>query len=267
MKTLRRLGHPTVQGAPPFSYLISAQTQLRYAISYRVNLIRADSPVLQFKCVCVVIGCSDLQHEWSLSFDMIDFSQVPPILALGFSVGCERDRPFQYFQLAFDVAPEAPSQFGQKGPRPRRARCYSNPRRVAQPRRHRSAISRKKACIVSAGKLEVELHRLSRTIRDRTSGMDREDGWLVVRSQDVGSVNRKRLVRIIVVNKDECVADQDGFDSDSATQKVKIALADLDRRLRIRRGEGRGDGEQKRKQRCETFHVLHSFIHQSQGLK
>jgi hypothetical protein len=97
--------------------------------------------------------------------------------------------------------------------------------------------------------------------------MDREDARLVVHSQDVGSVNRKRLVRIIVVNKDECVADQDGFDSDSATQKVKIALADLDRRLRIRRGEERGAGEQKRKQRCETFHVLHSFIHQSQGLK
>src|SRR5262245_52445581 len=175
MKTLRRLGHPTVQGAPPFSYLISAQTQLHYAVSYRVNLIRADSSVLQFERVCVVTGCSDLQHEWSLSFDMIDFSQVPPILAPGFSVGCKRDRPFQYFQLSFDVATEAPSQFGQKGPSLRRARWYSNPRRVAQPRRHRNTISRKKAYIVSAERLEVELHRLSRTIRDRTSGMDRED--------------------------------------------------------------------------------------------
>jgi hypothetical protein len=97
--------------------------------------------------------------------------------------------------------------------------------------------------------------------------MDREDARLVVQSQDVGSVNRKRFVRIIFVNNDERVADQDGFDSDSATQKVKIALADLDRRLRIRRVEGRGDGEQNSEQRCETFHVSPSFIHQAQGLK
>src|SRR5215813_14845968 len=175
MKTLRRLGQPTVQGAPPFSYLISAQTQLRYAVSYRVDLIRADSSVLQFKRVFVVIGCSDLQHVRGLPFDMIDFSQVPPIQVLGFSVGFERDRLFQYFKLAFDVATEAPPQFGPKGPRLRRASSYSPPRRVAQPRRHRITVSRRKVYLVSAGNLEVELHRLSRTIPDRTSGMDRED--------------------------------------------------------------------------------------------
>src|SRR5215475_13356845 len=157
------------------SALISAQTLLRYAVSYRVNLTRADSSVLQFERVFVVIGCSDLQHVWSLPFDMIDFSQVPPIHVLGFSVGFERDRLFQYFQLAFDVAPEAPSQFDPKGPRLRSASCYSTSRRVAQPRRHRITISRKKVYLVSAGKLEVKLHRLSRTILDRTSGMDRED--------------------------------------------------------------------------------------------
>src|SRR5262245_65122151 len=117
---------------------------------------------------------------------MIDFSQVPPIHVLGLSVGFERDRLFQYFQLAFDVAPEAPSQFDPKSPRLRSASCYSTPRRVAQPRRHRITISREKVYLVSAGNLEVELQRLSRTITDQRSGLDREDAGVRVLSHEFG---------------------------------------------------------------------------------
>src|SRR5215470_7842894 len=89
-------------------YLISTKTQLRYAVSYRVDLIRTNGSVLQFELEFVVVGRSELQRIRSLPFKIIDFSQIPLIQVTGFFVGFECDHPFQNFQPAVDVATKAP---------------------------------------------------------------------------------------------------------------------------------------------------------------
>src|SRR5215475_16159597 len=78
--------------------LVPAKTQLRYAVSYRVDLIRADGSVLQFELEFVVVGRSELQRVWRLPFKIVDFSQIPSIQVPGVFVGFECDRPVQNFQ-------------------------------------------------------------------------------------------------------------------------------------------------------------------------
>src|SRR5215470_15709583 len=102
-------------------YLISTKTQLRYAVSYRVDLIRANGSVLQFELELVVVGRRELQRIWRLPFKIVDLSQVPSIQVPGVFVGFECDRLVQNFQSAVDVATKATLQFCPKDLRLRRA--------------------------------------------------------------------------------------------------------------------------------------------------
>src|SRR5215470_9140476 len=160
---------------PKFFFLksIIAKAQLRYAISYRVDLFRANAFVLQFERVLITFGRSNLQHIRGFPFDNFDISQIPPMQVLGASVWFKCDGLFQDFQLAVDVAPHAPFQsgpirLGADG----QARCPWRQRYSAQPRRDRIAISGDQA--------EREMPLLYRTISDQTSGIDREDAFLLV---------------------------------------------------------------------------------------
>src|SRR5262249_62274721 len=119
------------------SDLVSAKTQPRYAVSYRVDLIRTNGSVLQFELEFVVVGRSELQRIRSLPFKIVDFSQIPSIQVTGFFVGFECDHPFQNFQPAVDVATKAPLQFSPKDFWLRRAGCsFITPGLGAPPRPH-----------------------------------------------------------------------------------------------------------------------------------